>query len=43
MDPVNIEQLVCICGQEVFDSPSGFVHRDGSDTEDCGELIEVTA
>jgi hypothetical protein len=43
VDPVNIEQLVCICGQEVFDSPSGFVHRDGSDTEDRGELIEVTA
>ena len=43
VDLVNIVQLACICGQEVFDSPSDFVHRDGSDTEDRGELIEVKA
>lgn len=40
MELLDATQLQCsTCHTEVFDTDSGFVHRDGSFVEDCGDEV----
>ncbi len=43
MELVNPDQLHCsTCHHEVFETDGGWVHRDGSDVQECaGSVVEL--